>query len=408
MRIATLILCGMVLASCSPVASSSPFSPVLPNGASALGASQSLGFLFARQDGPNISHFRHLYSFVGGTDGQYPLAALTGVKGLLYGTTESGGGESNIGTIFTITRSGDERVLYGFKGGSDGAGPIGDLISVNGLLYGTTAGGGTNNAGTVFTITPSGDESVLYSFGGTADGDGTSPFAGLTDVKGVLYGTTLNGGTKGIGTVFTITQSGHENVLHSFGNGSGDGAYPHADLTNVKGVLYGTTEYGGAGDFGTVFAITPSGYELLYSFKGGSDGANPTAPLLNVKGLLYGTSYFGGASNKGTVFTITPSGYESVLYSFEGGTDGACPVAGLTDVKGELYGTTSKVGGGPTDAGTVFTIMPSGHESVLYSFKGATDGAGPMAGLTYVKGKLYGTTYEGGAGGDGTVFKVTP
>ena len=98
--------------------------------------------------------------------------------------------------------------------------------------------------GTVFTIAPSGTETVLYSFG-PGSGDGANPVAGLINVNGTLYGTTLNGGTNGDGTVFSITPSGTETVLYSFGTGSQDGTSPFAGLANVGGTLYGTTNSGG-------------------------------------------------------------------------------------------------------------------------------------------------------------------
>jgi uncharacterized repeat protein (TIGR03803 family) len=192
----------------------------------------------------------------------------------------------------------------------------------------------------------------LYSFQG-GSGDGANPQAGLLDVEGTLYGTTESGGPNGYGTVFAIAPSGTETVLHYFGTGSGDGTFPQAGLINVNGTLYGTTFQGGTHDLGTVFAITPSGTEtLLYSFMGkcnGSctDAAYPLAGLLDVNGTLYGTSQQGGANNLGTVFTITPSGTETVLYGFKGGKvrDGQFPQAGLINVKGTLYGTTYE--GGP-------------------------------------------------------------
>ena len=407
MRIA-LVLCGIVLVSCSRAISSSPLPSDLSNGAPALGTKSSLGFWFGRQTEPNVFHFRHLFSF-NGIDGANSRADLLNVKGLLYGTTVSGGASGD-GTVFTITPSGHESVLYSFKGGTDGAAPFAGLTDAKGLLYGTTyfggAGSGQGN-GTVFTITPSGHESVLYSFHG--DTDGAAPLAGLTNLKGLLYDTTSSGGASNAGTVFTITPSGYESVLYSFKGGT-DGADPQAGLIAVNGLLYGTTLYGGISDYGTVFTIAPSGYEsVLYSFNGGADGANPQAALLNMKGKLYGTtSKEGGApTDSGTVFTITPSGYESVLYSFKGGTDGATPLADLTDVKGLIYGTTYS--GGASNAGTVFTVTPAGYESVLLSFTDGADGGYPYAGLTDVKGKLYGTTFFGGGGyRDGTVFTVSP
>ncbi|HEV3092058.1 MAG TPA: choice-of-anchor tandem repeat GloVer-containing protein [Candidatus Cybelea sp.] len=307
-------------------------------------------------------------------------------------------------------------VLYSFAGSSKGDGetPEATLLEVEGKLYGTTILGGTNGDGTVFSVTPSGTETVLHSFGGS--GDGAYPESGFLRVNGTLYGTTMEGGTSGYGTVFSITPSGKERVLHSFGR-SKDGSYPVAGLINVNGTLYGTTANGGANDDGIVFSITPSGTEnVLYSFKGGSaDGEDPHAGLVNVSGTLYGTTYEGGARNEGTVFAITPSGKEKKLHSFLGNSDGAFPVTGLVYVKGMLYGTTT-VGGvycSPSRyCGTVFAISPAGKEAVLHSFGHSGDGEVPFAGLINVSGTLYGTTEFGGVNctqfGCGTVFSITP
>jgi uncharacterized repeat protein (TIGR03803 family) len=308
-------------------------------------------------------------------DGRYPYAGLTKVRHALYGTTGYGGGYTQFGpgTVFTVTIGGSEKVIHVFGSGTDGIYPRADLTDVNGTLYGTTENGGTGqckiinrtvSCGTVFKITTTGSESVLYSFG--AGTDGRFPQAGLTNVNGALYGTTSEGGTHSRGTVFKITTSGAENVLYSFAGGT-DGWLPQAALTNVNGTLYGTTTEGGAGcgyssGCGTVFKITTSGAEsVLYSFKGGADGWLPQADLTNVNGTLYGTTYAGGTSNLGTVFKITTAGSESVLYSFKGGTDGATPIAALTNVKGALYGTTWGGGAGCSSGrgcGTVFKVIP--------------------------------------------------
>jgi uncharacterized repeat protein (TIGR03803 family) len=368
-----------------------------------------------------------IYSFIGGSEnGGYPVAGLLNVNGTLYGTT-AGQGAHGVGTVFAITPLGKETVLYNFGGGSaDGANPVAGLINVNGTLYGTTLNGGANGDGTVFSITPSGTETVLHSFG-AGSGDGASPFAGLTSVGGTLYGTTSAGGvhcrsgSAGCGTVFAITTSGKETVLHSFGS-SKDGDYPVAGLINVKGRLYGTTLSGpvescGEAGCGTVFSITTSGKEtVLHRFGSSGDGQNPLAGLINVNGTLYGTTGSGGAKDSGTVFAITMSGKETVLYSFGSGSeDGFYPVAGVINVKGTLYGTTeygavhcNKRAG----CGTVFSITMSGTETVLYRFKGHSngrkDGAHPEAGLTNVNDTLYGTTYVGGANVYGTVFSLSP
>jgi uncharacterized repeat protein (TIGR03803 family) len=153
---------------------------------------------------------------------------------------------------------------------------------------------------------PSGKETVLHTVDGSS-GDGYAPYAGLINVNGTLYGTTVQGGaycTLGCGTVFSITTSGTETVLHSFG--PGDGEYPYAGLIDVNGTLYGTTLEGGAGA-GTIFSITPSGTEkVLYGFAGEPNGFEPYAGLINVKGTLYGTTAAGGVDGDGTVFSLSP------------------------------------------------------------------------------------------------------
>jgi uncharacterized repeat protein (TIGR03803 family) len=299
-------------------------------------------------------------------------------------------------------------------GGVDGSEPSGALTNVGGALRGTTYyGGGTgclsSGCGTVFTITASGTESVLHSFGSGSDGQ--NPAAGLIDVGSALYGTTFYGGTEGLGAVFKITTSGEESVLYSFGSGS-DGQNPAAGLIDVGGTLFGTTYFGGsfANDAGAVFKITTSGTERLIHRFGNhrSDGSYPDASLLNLNGTVYGTTYAGGAPGNGTVYTLTTinkSAKESVLYSFMGGSDGANPRAGLLNVGGTLYGTTTN--GGSSNLGTVFEIAMSGKERVLHSFASGSDGANPHAGLVDVGGALYGTTANGGSSGLGTIFKIT-
>ncbi|MFZ0032903.1 MAG: choice-of-anchor tandem repeat GloVer-containing protein, partial [Candidatus Cybelea sp.] len=218
------------------------------------------------------------------------------------------------GTVFRITPGGAEKVLHSFRPGRHAHIPRGGLIDAGGTLYGTTSRGGVHhNDGTVFSITLSGRVKVLHNFNGT---DGQSPTAGLIEVKGTFYGTTSQGGTHDDGTVFSITPGGTEKVLHSFGNKS-DGRYPDTPLIEAKSTLYGTTMEGGTKDdclssatdnlCGTVFSITPSGTEIvLHSFSPyGGDGAHPDG-LIDVKGTLYGTTLNGGAYGYGTVFALTP------------------------------------------------------------------------------------------------------
>jgi uncharacterized repeat protein (TIGR03803 family) len=427
-RYALNVCAAAVLAGCGG-GSGTPLSPS-PAGPSCFGGAcpersrraqhdiTAFRVITAQRTRPSVK-YGVLYRFKGGKgDGAKPEAGLLNVNGTLYGTTRQGGASHyHYGTVFSITNSGTETLLHSF-GGGDGGYPEADLLNVKGTLYGTTyiGGGASSSIGTVFSITPSGTETVLHSFA-VDSGDGLEPAAGLLNVEGTLYGTTEQGGANcsgsfGCGTVFAITLSGTETVLHSFG-GTGDGGFPKAGLLNVNGTLYGTTAGGGANGHGTVFSITTSGTEtVLYSFKGGTgDGGYPEAGLLNVNGTLYGTTAIGGTNNGGTVFSITTSGTEAVLYSFKGGTgDGESPAVGLLNVEGTLYGTTA--GGGANGHGTVFSITPSGAETVLYSFKGGKDGKEPSAGLLNIKGTLYGTTELGGGSGCGkgcgTIFSLSP
>jgi|HubBroStandDraft_4_1064222.scaffolds.fasta_scaffold00010_66 uncharacterized repeat protein (TIGR03803 family) len=388
--------------------------------------SPSVAQLTRERFGRNVA-YRVLLNFTG-TNGEYPEASLISVNDTLYGTTYDGG-QNSLGTVFAITPSGTQTIVYNFKGGpKDGALPEAGLIDVNGTLLGTS-GGGAKGIGTVFEVTTSGNETILHSFKG-GSGDGSFPVAGLVDVNGTVYGTTLHGGgagcrtrgpTSGCGTIFSIATSGMETVLHQFAGGSKDGEYPEAGLVNVDGTLYGTTPFGGGvgcrdvHGCGTIFAITPSGNEtIIHNFGRAGDGANPQATLLNVDGTLYGTTHGGGRYNLGTVFKFTPSGNESVLYSFKGarrGKDGAEPVAGLINSNGTFYGTTYSGGANCADGrgcGTVFAVSTSGAETILYRFKDHNeDGAAPKAGLIDQGNTLYGTSYRGGTGGYGTVFLLS-
>ena len=148
-------------------------------------------------------------------------------------------------------------------------------------------------------------------------------------------------------------------------------------------------------------------FTVLYNFRGSPDGGLSYNGLVRDAGNLYGTTAMGGISNLGTVFKLDKHGEETVLYSFTGkfSGDGQYPFSALVrDHAGNLYGTTAN--GGASDNGTVFKVDTTGSETVLYSFSGA-DGANPIAGLVRdAAGNLYGTTHGGGAYGYGTVFKL--
>jgi len=362
--------------------------------------------------------FTVLYSFTGGVDGGGGVYAglVRDGAGNFYGTTY-GSGASHLGVVFKLDTTGKESVLHSFAGGSDGANPHAGLVhDAAGNLFGTTVNGGSTGSGTVFKVAKTRKETVLYEFMGGADG--AHPYAGLLrDSAGNLYGTTIQGGAFGLGVVFKVDTAGIQTVLHSFAGAPADGASPFAGLIqDAAGNLYGTTQNGGTFNFGTVFMLDTAGNEtVLYSFSGGADGGLPYYGHLirNGAGNLFGTTFAGGSSvclgGCGVVFRVDKTGNETVLYRFTGGPfDGQAPFAGMVaDSAGDLYGTTSL--GGAFGNGTLFKLDKTGKETVLHSLSFSTDGAYPYSGLIRdAAGNFYGTTETGGSAFAGTVFKLTP
>jgi uncharacterized repeat protein (TIGR03803 family) len=247
------------------------------------------------------------------------------------------------------------RTLYTFQGGTDGSAPYADLTLLKGILYGTTSAGGPASAGTLFSFDrKTGQETVLHSFNGT---DGYSPESPVLAVGGMLYGAALNGGGDGSdGTVFGYdTKSGKETTLHTFAGSPKDGADPVGNLVSDGKDIYGTTFYGAPSGAGTIFRVdAKNGREtVVYDFSGVSDGAHPRGGLTALGGVFYGTAEFGGsracsdpsAGGCGTIFKFDPASNSfSVIYSFQGGADGANPAAVLTAGNGLLYGTTTQGG----------------------------------------------------------------
>jgi uncharacterized repeat protein (TIGR03803 family) len=316
-------------------------------------------------------------------------------------------------------------------GGTDGSTPSAGLVQgTDGYLYGTTSAQGPDKegtafqGGTIFKFLPGGTLITLYNFCSLSScADGSNPSAVLVQGEnGDFYGTTYGGGnpacgTYGCGTVFEVTPAGDLTTLHTFCTPSScpDGANPSAGLVLGKdGNFYGTTSSFGANLEGTVFKITPAGaFTTLHTFDG-TDGDSPVGLLIQgaVDGYFYGTTYSGGANGSGTVFRITPAGKLTTLHSFDG-TDGANPYAGLVQLLNPLaqnfYGTTYS--GGANGDGTVFEITPAGKLTTLYSFcalSKCADGANPHAGLIEGQdGNFWGTTIYGGANDSGTIFKVS-
>ncbi|MGC1381703.1 MAG: choice-of-anchor tandem repeat GloVer-containing protein [Candidatus Baltobacteraceae bacterium] len=408
MRTLSFLLIVVALAGCARTGALSP----LPEAASGLDAAQPLA----------NSGYRALYSFGKNyPDGALPASKLLYFQGRFYGTTSGGGdasGNCRCGAVYSITPSGDEKMVYAFQGRPDGFVPMGDLAMLNGSLFGTTMYGGKggvhkcfgdqSGCGIVYKIDPSGRESTLYAFSGGADG--ANPAGGLLVSNRKLYGTTT-GGTVGHGTVFTMGLSGTQHVLYNFKGIPSDGSYPVGTLVDFNGNFYGVTELGGAYNVGTVFQVKHDGTERVVHSFSSSEGEYPIG-LVALHGVLYGTTEAAGLHKRGTVFAITPGGDFHVVYAFKGfpQSDGAYPAARPIAVNGVLFGTTG--GGGAHGEGTIYRLTTSGDERVLHSCRPRPSGVGPGAALSYFDGVLYGTTVEGGADGsklgEGTVFRIRP
>jgi uncharacterized repeat protein (TIGR03803 family) len=484
------------------------------------GGASNYGMVFSiNTDG---SDFTDLHDFGGTSDGAYPVGGLLitnnnsgGNSGTyLFGTTSSGG-TNDAGTIFGMT-VGDSpntpvRTLYSF-GGAPGAGiqPEGKLALLGQELCGTTSGGGAYTNGMAFTINANGsDFADIYDFSG--GNNGGTPLAGLTltvadnlmsiwsvdttinvsaenvtnliysiamdnydalfvngalvnwtnhqggalwspylsmpnlhqgenDIRLVIggdddardyfvmavkstasgvaftnnvFGTTYSGGSSGNGTIYEITPEGYETNLYSF-SGQPDGANPIGNLVLFSNTLYGVTQNGGSNNnWGAIFSfnIGSTNDVILYRFgTKNNDGQTPKAGLLLISNALYGTTYSGGTNGDGIIFKINTdgSGYTD-LHSFDDtyNNDGANPQAPLLLIGTNLYGTTYS--GGSDGAGTIFSICTNGSGyTELYSFTGGQpDGANPQAGLLLFSNTFYGTTYSGGSNYDGTIFSFT-
>jgi uncharacterized repeat protein (TIGR03803 family) len=379
-----------------------------------------LATAFTAQDA--IASERLIYSFHPGSkqhpDGGCPMGGLIAVDNVLYGTAYDTGAtlKRGYGAIFGVTRGGAETSLYIFQGNSDGANPSTGLVHTHDQFFGTTES-------TLFSATVGNGGSItetpLHQFG--ASGDGSDPGGTLIESGGVLYGVAEGGGSESDGAAFTANLAGSEQVLYSFGTQrSDDGEFPMGNLVRVGGDFYGVAYNGGRHGEGAVFRVSRAGREyLVYSFEGGADGALPVGGLVDYGGVLYGVTSEGGANNEGTLFSVSTDGAETVLHSF-GGTvngepDGQSPQAAPIVVGDTLYGTTAHggapfAGGGAEGLGTVYSYSPAQPQySVVYSF-GTNGGYGdadePFAPLLLNGDKLYGTTCYGGAHSSGTVFVI--
>ena len=361
-----------------------------------------------------------------------PASLSRGSDGNIYGVATTGGangeyvkkvfGEGFVtvfapneaGTLERITPTGDDTILWNFGNNStDGLNPLSIVEGRDGNFYGTTLGGGLygadgiNPGGTIFRMSPTGVETVLWSFGNDP-ARSVVPGSLVQATDGNLYGVTtlggvsrnLNGAYYWSGSVFKLTPQGVMTELWNFSN-DGDGAVPTTLIQGADGNLYGTTMYGGAYTYGTVFRITLDGTEtVLWSFCGGTDGCSPNALSQGADGYFYGTTGAGGSHRFGTVFRLSSAGMLTKLLDF--GPDfvnGYYPTGLIEGTDDNFYGTTA---GGE---GTLFRITPTGIFKTLWSFGNGYDGNTPHGLIEGTDGHLYGITADGGANGAGTLFR---
>jgi uncharacterized repeat protein (TIGR03803 family) len=389
--------------------------------------------------------FNVLYTFTGGSDdGGYPAGGLTmDGNGTFYGSTFGGPpSESFFGNVFRFQRHGSGwvfSILYSFEGGNDGQLPASPpAVGPDGALYGATTGGGYVclglgiGCGTMYAVRPPPGpcksalcrwtETVIYSFGEENTGTDPAYMKPVFDSQGNLYGAAeYSDESGGYGVVFKLTpqQGGWtESTLYTFAGGT-DGQYPESGVIfDAAGNLYGAVP---TSSYGEVYELTPSGSgwikNALYNFHGGGDGSTPIGGLIfDSQGNLYGSTTRDGTGG-GTVFQLVPqqngTWAENRLANLPG--TGTGPYSSLTmDAHRNLYGTTFE--GGAYGYGSVFKLAYSNGAwtyGTLHDFTGGSDGAYPGGGVTVdASGNLYGTADNGGAGqgfeGYGVIWEITP
>ncbi len=360
-----------------------------------------------------------LHNFTSSPDGATPFAGLLFAGGTLYGTTEKGG-SNNVGTVFAVNTDGPGfKVLHNFSDVPDGSHPLAGLVLSGNTLYGATVDGGTNGYGSLFSLNTNGSGyAVLYSF--NVSSNGVFPNARLLLWGGTLYGTAAGEGygSPGWGTVFSFIIYGNNFIpIHNFTTPHGtpltntDGEQPESGLVRASSdTLYGTAYGGGTNGYGTVYSLDTKGndFTVLHTFTNNPDGAYPQGGLVVSDDMLYGTTETGGTNGKGTVFAIKIDGTGYlVLHNFA--TNGLDGINpwAALTVARGTLYGTTRLGGS-FGKGTVFSISTNGTDyAVLYNFTNSPDGAAPESDLVFSGGVLYGTTEQGGSSSWGTVFSLS-
>jgi uncharacterized repeat protein (TIGR03803 family) len=371
------------------------------------GGSNGFGTIFKYNIQDGLTAIHH---FTGGAGGSFPQGGLClGADGALYGTTQFGGANSQ-GSVFKYNlTSVSHEVIYSLSNASiDGRYPFGALIEAEpGLFLGTCAEGGSSGVGTIFSISDTGDFVRLRSL--ISGADGAFPKTGLTQIEDdTFYGMCEFGGSTGFGTAYSITTAGVFAKIHDL-NYTDDGSNPIGGLArNLNGTAFGLARNGGTNDAGTIFSVgTDEGLMKLHDFSLPENGAHPVG-LTTAGNTFFGLTRAGGEFNAGIFFKTELNGERTKLFDFEDVFEGRYPNSDLLlHSDGLYYGSTRF--GGIGNAGTLFRISAEGDFTLLHTFDSSDDGQFPYGGLTDVgDGYFYGTTVAGGLFGDGTVYRITP
>ena len=361
-------------------------------------------------------------------DGAVPKGSLTYVNGLLFGRTTTvttgcaeirdyGRAAGGDGVIFHFDPSNVTATYlidHVFTGNPDGENPRHDAMTpFNGQLFGTTLQGGTKDNGIIFSIGQNGTGYTNLISLTKSNGDESHSCFVVNSLNNLLYGMTASGGANDGGVIFSFDPSTSTyQTLYSFHSSTGH--EPHGRLTlDPNGTtLYGMTRKGGSEKYGVVFSFdtTTNDYTVLHDFIGGpNDGATSDhGYVVRAGNVLYGMTTDGGLSSNGVIFSLTTDGTTFQLLHKFGSThrDGKNPYGSLLLVGNQLYGTTAN--GGDYGMGTVFVINTDGTGYLrLHSFGGTKhDGVKPIDNVILLNGALYGMTTEGGDFDQGTIFSV--
>ena len=375
------------------------------------GGSNDAGIIFSID--PATGSYKSLWNF-GGANGSYPEGNMVqATDGKLYGMTYSGG-SNDAGIIFSFDpATATFTKLKDFDGSADGGNPGGSLMQVSdGMLYGMTTYGGSNGAGIIFSLDPA--TATFVKLKDFSDAEGSNPGGALMQASdGMLYGTTYNGGSGGVGVIFSFDPATSNYINLKDLDNTADGGNPNGSLVQENGKLYGTTTNGGSNDVGVIFSFDPATntYSNLKDLDNTADGGHPYGSLVQANGKLYGLASNGGSNGAGVIFSFDPAtNTYSNLKDLEYTADGGNPYGSLVQATdGKLYGMNFY--GGVSDQGLIFSYDPVTAAYAIKRYFGANNTGNNLYGglLKDNTGKLlYGMTAAGGSNNEGVIFSFNP